>query len=161
MTSFARLAMSLIVSGLALITGWTLAKPAPLEQTSRSTRSLEVSPILAASDVDAYVNDIIASNLFPNARTRDQLSADGEETSADDLASALGDPNLSALISIDGEWQILLYGDYEGSVTRKIGDQLSDGWSITSIEPTVVMLTKDNDQREIRVFELEPSLDED
>ena len=156
MTARIRLIFALILTTLIAGFGYVSSLPDALPEASRTSRTQTFEDLHSVDHIDALVNAITASSLFPNAQNREQLGIDeAGALSAEALERALADPNLSALVSTDGVWRIFLYAMGEDSVVREVGDELADGWVIELIGPTVVRLTKDNDQREIRVFELE------
>jgi len=141
---------------MCLLAGWIWAVPQNSDATVQGRRGVMVSEPLEIDDIDRYVLAIHATDLFPNARLRDELQAENMGTdTAEGLAQALTDPSLSALVKREDVWRIHLYAGFEGVHVREVNDQLSDGWTIQTIEPTAVLLEKDGEVRRIDVFEAE------
>jgi hypothetical protein len=157
MTSQFRFFAALAISAVALLGGWFAASSTPDAAPAPSTREWRVTQQGDAEDIDRFVQQILQSDLFPEARLRDELepaSAPPIDT-AEGLAAALGDPSLTALVRRGDVWRIHLYGAFEGSQVREVGDQLADGWLIVAIEPAAVILERGEDSRRIDVFEAE------
>ena len=160
MTSSFRLIISGLAAVLALFMGWTATGTHGGSVAQAQPRPIASVSSLSVEDTDSLVEAILASNLFERVRTREELESGIVADNADALETALGNPELSAVASFDGEWRILLYGDFEGTVSRFVGDQLSDGWSISVISPSLVSLDRDGETRSIDLFEQEPEPDE-
>ncbi|OAB56165.1 hypothetical protein AY599_28075 [Leptolyngbya valderiana BDU 20041] len=155
MTASFRLLAACLLSLLALVAGWAAAAPAAFDDPlSSGGAGMQISQP-GGADIEAHVTAILNSGLFPEAR-RVVGSGEPQAGTAEALAEALQDPSLSALVKRGGEWRIHLYAGYEGPSVRAVGDQLVDGWAIETIEPTAVVLARDDEVRRIEVFRAEP-----
>lgn len=159
MTSSFRLLAAAALCVIALLAGWVSGAPNALGGALSGGGSAAPISRTADSDIAGYVNAILESGLFPDARRvadLDSQTGEAQPGTADALAEALQDPSLSALVKRGEEWRIHLYAGYAGASLRRVGDQLSDGWVIEAIEPTAVVLKREDEARRIEVFSAEP-----
>jgi len=157
MTSIFRLMLAGAIAFSCFLFGLSFSGVNANYASPTSRASLTFNDRIAVEDVDRYVEAIYASDLFPASRLRSMLNGEMETPdTADGLAAALSDPSLSAFVKRENVWRIHLYAGFNGTRVREIGDQLSDGWIIQDIEPTAVLLKKDQEARRIEVFQVEP-----
>ncbi|MHA6288828.1 SctD/MshK family protein [Maricaulis sp. CAU 1757] len=162
MTSSARLFLSVLLATTAFLMGAfsALGRPdAPLETNARDWSAITIPD---ADDIDEFVARISAAGLFPEAtlRTPDSTGEGAAGPSVDTLEVALYTPNLSAFVRRSGDWRLYLYGEQDGAAVFREGDRLADGWVISTIAPTHIILTREGEVRRLDAFRPEGNSNE-
>lgn len=152
MTAGARLVAALAICALGLVFGWASGGTGGLSALASGPRAWTPTAIAAPSDIDSYVQRIAVSGLFPDAELRRAGESGAPPETAAELARALTEPTLSAFVRRGDVWRIHIHGDNTQSRIYAEDDQLSDGWTIGRIEPTLVILRRDGESRRLEAF---------
>jgi len=145
---------------LAATVGLLLPPSANAPHLAGQSRSLTPLTGPDQADVEALVERLGQTNLFPAAQTVAALQGnatdDGTEdaTSADGLTAAIAArlPAIRALVRRNAEWRIYASGEANLIDIFVPGEELFDGWTITAISPRTLLLERDGENRTVDVF---------
>lgn len=155
MTSRARLLTALLIAGLTAILGWVSSgaeNNSALEPAQNSWAP--VSPT-GAEDIDTFARRVIGLGLFPGAQLRvdENENAESMPDTIEGLAEAISSPDMSALVQRNDSWRLHIFGRADNQPEiKQVGDMLADGWIITDIAPTRVILRRGEEERHLEAF---------
>ena len=154
MTSSFRLLLALCLAGLAFIVGSSLGTSDETSRINQNARAVSELDPWTDEEVDALVVRIQDAGLYPDA----QIDRGGEteggnsDVGMNEVEAAFVDPALSALVSSDGDWRLVIYRETEESRTLRLGDTLADDWQVTSISATSVTFERGEETRTLDAY---------
>ncbi|WP_339741414.1 hypothetical protein [uncultured Maricaulis sp.] len=159
--SLARLGAAGLVAVAAGLAGLVIApRAAPPLEMPQSTSAGGPGPVLQ-SDISALSARLRASGLFPAAVPLN--AGEPSEAEAAAVLAALGDgageavivtaPPIKALVREDGVWRLHAGGAITERARLIEGDELYDGWRITEIGASHIVVSRGDETHSIFVFD--------
>ncbi len=154
MTSRFRLLLACLMCALALPAGLAASHVASGASVSGGGRDWNAAALAGSEDIDAYVRRVADAGLLPEAVLRPgEAEIGGGADTVGGLEAAFRDPELAAIVREGDDWRIYIFG-LEGAVDRlRVGDRLSDGWTIAEIRPVGVTVSNGDASHRIEVFQ--------
>lgn len=154
MTSRFRLFLACLICALALPAGLAASNVSQGGGVGGGGRAWNATALAGSEDIDAYVRRVAEAGLLPDAVLRPgEGEAGGGADTVGALEAAFRDPELAAIVREGEDWRIYIYG-LEGAVDRlRVGDRLSDGWTIEEIRPVRVTVSNGETSHRIEVFQ--------
>ncbi|WP_300540900.1 hypothetical protein [Maricaulis sp.] len=156
-----RFAAAGVLCALAALAGLLLPPATPSAGSSGQASSLTALAGPDGADVQAFVERLGRTNLFPAARTVAEIRGETDPEAGTGVAqpgagseadAAARSPAIRALVRREAEWR--LYAAGEASLTDVFvpGEELFDGWVIAEISPRTLRLERNGDYQIIDVF---------
>lgn len=157
--SLARLAVAGLVATAAGLAGLAVGpRAAPALELAQSASAGGPDPV-SQSDISALSARLRATGLFPGAVALHDAAASEAEAAATLAAQANGEsaiitaPSIKALVRENGVWRLYAGGVITERARLVEGDELYDGWRITEIGASHVVLGRGSETQSIFVFD--------
>lgn len=154
MTSSFRLLLALCLAGLAFVAGLSLGTSGETSSINQNARTVSELDPWTDEEIDALVVRIQDAGLYPDAQIDRSGETEGgnSDVAMTEVEAAFVDPALSALVSSDGDWRLVIYRETEESRTLRLGDTLADDWQVTSISATSVTFERGEETRTLDAY---------
>lgn len=157
MTSGFRLFLALVLAACALGLGLTGAERRQAASVDRDARIAQPITPWTGDDVDALIDRIVASGLYPDAETLGEtgpaVETDLEGLGIDGVEAAFVDPALiTGFINMGEGWTIRIEREDGTYRTLRIGDVLSDNWQVAAISATSVTFEREGQTRTLDAY---------